>query len=147
MSKCEGTRYVRVAESPPVDLRHLLARAASLGLAGVAVLGCMGHDEPLAVSSNTAPSVIVPQTPLDGATVPKYVEPLRTLSSSRVDGTQSVKVDMEEFQQKMLPAAMYANLPAPFNNGTFLWGYEVNGSGPRFPANTNAPAVGGGRTE
>jgi len=53
MSTCEGTRY----------LHPLLARAAPLGLASVALLGCFG-DDPLLVGSNSAPSVTVPQTPL-----------------------------------------------------------------------------------
>jgi FtsP/CotA-like multicopper oxidase with cupredoxin domain len=43
---------------------------------------------------------------------------------------------MQEFQQKVLPASFYASLPAPFRNGTFLWGYNVNGSGPSWPART-----------
>src|SRR5215475_7296954 len=118
MSTCEGTRY----------LSDLLARAASLGLAGVAVLGCTGGDEPLQVSSNTAAAVLQPQTPLDGATIPKYVDRLPTLSGNRVDGTKSVSVNMTEFQQKMLPSSVYSNLPGPFNNGTFVWGYALNGN-------------------
>ncbi|TMQ17816.1 MAG: bilirubin oxidase [Deltaproteobacteria bacterium] len=126
MSTREGTRYVRT----------LLARTASLGLAGAAALGCTSDGQPLQVSAYTAPSVTTPQTALDGATVPKYVTRLTTLSGSRVDGTRTVNVDMEEFQQKVLPSSVYANLPAPFNNGTFMWGYEVNNNGPTFPALT-----------
>jgi spore coat protein A, manganese oxidase len=126
MSTCERTRY----------LSEYLARAASLGLAAVAVLGCTGGDEPLHVSSNTAAAVLQSQTPLDGATVPKYVTRLTTLSGNRVDGTRSVTVNMTEFQQKILPNSVYANLPAPFNNGTFVWGYAVNGGNPQFPSQT-----------
>lgn len=127
MSTCESTRYVR----------ELLARTASLGLAGVALLGCTGGDDPLQVTATAQPSVLVPQTPLDGAAVPKYVERLTTLSDDRVDGTRTVTVHMEEFQQKILPASMYSRLPAPFNNGTFLWGYEVNSNThPQFPSRT-----------
>jgi FtsP/CotA-like multicopper oxidase with cupredoxin domain len=126
MSTCEGTRY----------LSDLLARAASLGLVGVAVLGCTGGDEPLQVSSNTAPSVLVPQTPLDGATIPKYVDRLPTLGSNRVDGTRSVSIDMHEFQQKLLPNSVYSGLPSPFNAGTFLWGYQLNGGQTQFPSQT-----------
>src|SRR4029078_11077067 len=85
--------------------------------------------------SNTPPPVVVPQTPLDGATIPKYVDLLPTLSDNRVDGTTTANVDMEEVQQKMLPSSVYASLPAPFNAGTFLWGYEVNAN-PQFPART-----------
>src|SRR5262249_39207912 len=35
-----------------------------------------------------------------------------------------------------LPNSVYAGRPAPFNNGTFLWGYNINGAGPSFPART-----------
>jgi FtsP/CotA-like multicopper oxidase with cupredoxin domain len=108
----------------------------SLSLAGIAALGCTGSDEPLHVSTNTAPSVLVPQIPLDGATIPKYVTRLTTLGGNRVDGTGTVTVDMEEFQEQVLPSSMYANLPAPFHHGTFLWGYEVNAHHPQFPART-----------
>src|SRR5215831_4609502 len=111
MSTCESTRCIR----------ELLARTASLGLAGIAVLGCT--DDPLQVNSQEQPSVVVAQTPLDGATVPKYVDRLPLLSTNRVDGTQTVTVHMEEFQQKMLPGSMYSNLASPFRNGTFMWGY------------------------
>src|SRR3954462_2148896 len=124
MSTCEGTRHVS----------DVLARAVPLGLAGIAALGCTGIDEPLHVSSDTAPSVVVPQTPLDGATIPKYVTRLTTLSGNRVDGTRIVTVDMEEFQEKILPSSVYVNLPSPFHPGTFLWGYEVNANHPQFPA-------------
>jgi FtsP/CotA-like multicopper oxidase with cupredoxin domain len=121
--------YSRVASSPQ-------NRIAYAGLASVFAFGCTGSDEPERLSSSEAPSVLVAQTPLDGATVPKYVEPLTLLGSARADGTQAVRVSMEEFQQKILPASMYSGLPAPFNNGTFQWGYEVNGSGPHYPAAT-----------
>jgi spore coat protein A len=119
-----------------LSLRSWLAAAISLGIAGSSASGCTGTDDPLQVSSTAGASVLVSQTPLDGATVPKYVEPLPTLCASRVDGTQAVHVDMDEFQQKMLPAAMYSGLPAPFNAGTFVWGYKINNHNPQFPAPT-----------
>jgi FtsP/CotA-like multicopper oxidase with cupredoxin domain len=43
---------------------------------------------------------------------------------------------MQEFQQKVLPASVYAALPAPFNAGTYLWGYNINNAGPSWPART-----------
>jgi len=137
MSTCASTRYVHGAEAPPVDRsRRWLARSAAIGLAGLAAFGCTS-DEPLQVSANAQPAVLVPQAPLDGATVPKYVERMPLLSTNRVDGTQQVTVHMEEFQQKLLPASMYSGLPAPFNQGTFLWGYEVNSNTtPQFPSRT-----------
>jgi FtsP/CotA-like multicopper oxidase with cupredoxin domain len=113
-----------------------LTRAAAFGVIGIAALGCAGDDQPLQVSSQAAASQIVAQTPLDGATVPKYVDRLPLLGASRVDGTRSVTVNMQEFQQKMLPAAMYTGLSAPFRNGTFMWGYQVNGATPQFPSPT-----------
>jgi FtsP/CotA-like multicopper oxidase with cupredoxin domain len=126
MSTCASTRYIH----------ELLARTASLGLAGIAVLGCTG-DEPLQVNSKVQGSVTAPQTALDGATVPKYVDRLPLLSTNRVDGTQSVTVHMEEFQAKVLPASMYSGLASPFRNGTFQWGYEVGeGTGAQFPSRT-----------
>jgi FtsP/CotA-like multicopper oxidase with cupredoxin domain len=43
---------------------------------------------------------------------------------------------MEEFQQKVLPPSVYAHLPAPYNNGTYLYGYNLNGLGASWPART-----------
>lgn len=126
MSNCERRLLSRVT----------IARIAYTGITGVFVLGCTG-DEPAQVSAAEQPSVLVAQTPIDGATVPKYVTPLTTLGDgARVDGTRSINVDMVEFQQKVLPSSMYASLPAPFNNGTFLWGYRVDGKAAHFPAAT-----------
>jgi len=85
------------------------------------------------VASATVPT---PQTPLDGTTVPKFVDPLPTFAGRRVDGTATVNVNMEEFQQKVLPASVYAGLTSPFNNGTFLWGYNINNAGASWPART-----------
>jgi FtsP/CotA-like multicopper oxidase with cupredoxin domain len=96
----------------------------------------MGNDEPTQVTAAVQPSVLVAQTPLDGATVPKYVTPLSTLAGSRVDGTRTINVSMVEFQQRILPSSVYANLPAPFNNGSFVWGYQVDGRAAHFPAAT-----------
>jgi FtsP/CotA-like multicopper oxidase with cupredoxin domain len=138
MNTCERSFYSRVVDKP---------RAASSVIAGATVLavvtvitvlggGCVGGDEPMQVGSSTQPSVLVAQTPLDGATVPKYVEPVPLLGNSRVDGTKAVTVGMVEFQQKLLPASFYARLPAPFNAGTFQWGYKVNNSPAHFPAAT-----------
>ena len=106
------------------------------GVASILTMGCIGQGPPEQVSSTAAPSVLVAQTPLDGATVPKYVEPLPTLAGTRADGATAVHVDMVEFQQKMLPATMYTGLAAPFNAGTFLWGYKVNNNAPHYPAAT-----------
>src|SRR5690242_4591879 len=59
------------------------------------------------------------QTPLDGNSIPKFVDRLPTLAGKRVDGTSTLSVNMEEFQQKVLPASVYARLAAPYNQGTY----------------------------
>ena len=75
------------------------------------------------------------QVVLDGASVPKYVEPLPTFDGKRV-GTAAITVDMVEFQEKILPASVYADVPDPYKAGTYLWGYNVNGSGAQWPSTT-----------
>src|SRR5689334_7157409 len=80
-------------------------------------------------------STLVPQTPVAGRSIPRFVEPLPTFVGTRVTGT-NLTVSMNEFQQKVLPASFYAGLPAPFSSGTFVWGYDVNGTGPLYPGVT-----------
>src|SRR5690242_11398039 len=70
-------------------------------------------------------AVQVPQTPLPGANIPQFVEPLMTFAGNRVTST-SLTVRMLEFQQKILPASLYSGLQAPFNGGTYVWGYKVD---------------------
>ena len=43
---------------------------------------------------------------------------------------------MREFQQKMPPDSMYVPLARPFNNRTYLWGYEVDSAPLAWPAST-----------
>jgi spore coat protein A len=59
------------------------------------------------------------QTPLDGASIPKFVDPLPTFAGQRVGGPV-VYVAMKETQQQVLPAG-YGYAP------TTVWGYEVGG--------------------
>ena len=140
MCTCERRLLSRNAAVHPTVITSLppnvITRIAMAGLSSVLVLGCMGNDEPTEVTAAVQPSVLVSQTPLDGATVPKYVTPLTTLAGSRVDGTRTINVSMVEFQQKILPSSMYARMPSPFNNGTFQWGYQVDGRAASFPAAT-----------
>ncbi|HET9596864.1 MAG TPA: multicopper oxidase domain-containing protein [Anaeromyxobacteraceae bacterium] len=85
------------------------------------------------------------QTPLPGASVPKYVEPLLTFAGQRVGGPLVVTT-LKETVQKVLPQSVYAPLPAPFNQGTEVWGYDVTGvdvatglpvsRGPNYPGFT-----------
>jgi len=101
---------------------------AMMAMAG----GCSGK------SAGTTGSLVVPvvQVPLDGASLPKYVEAVPVFTGKRVDGKAAVKVDMLEFQQKILPESFYAGLSAPYSAGTYQWGYAINGNPPSFPART-----------
>jgi FtsP/CotA-like multicopper oxidase with cupredoxin domain len=65
-----------------------------------------------------------------------FVDQVPTFAGRRQDGTVTLGVNMQEFQQFVLPASVYAGLPAPFNAGTFLWGYNINNAGPTWPART-----------
>ena len=92
----------------------MVAAAASLTFAGPAIA-----------------STKVPQTPLAGNSVRKFVEPLPDMP--HVTGT-SISVAMREFRQKVLPDGFYGMLNNPFRDGTLLWGYDVNDNGPPTPA-------------
>jgi FtsP/CotA-like multicopper oxidase with cupredoxin domain len=83
----------------------------------------------------TFASVQVAQTALPGHEIPKYVEPLPTFFGARVAAGE-IRVSVEEFQQKVLPTSMYTALPAPFNEGTFVWGYKVGNAPPSYPGFT-----------
>jgi FtsP/CotA-like multicopper oxidase with cupredoxin domain len=104
----------------------------------LALAGCGVKDsrEAAVLVAVSAASVSQAQTPLSGNAIPKFVTPLSTFVGRRADGTTTLQVDMEEFQQQVLPPSVYAGLPAPFNKGTFLWGYDINGAGPSWPART-----------
>lgn len=93
---------------------------------------------------------------LDGSTIPQFVEPIPTFYGKRADGTKKLTISAEEFQQRILPASFYENLPScvvyksvetgePLftidpRKGTYMWGYKVsdgeNTYGPSFPAPT-----------
>ena len=76
-----------------------------------------------------APGLVVAQSvqkPLDGATIPKFVESLPTFAGTRVGGSL-VNVSMQEWRQPVLPASVYAGLPAPYRLGTEVWAYRVSG--------------------
>ncbi|HEX7670713.1 MAG TPA: multicopper oxidase domain-containing protein [Polyangiaceae bacterium] len=95
------------------------------------------------------------QTPLSGASVPKYVDPLPTFVGQRVGGPLIVTT-LKETRQEVLPHSFYATLPAPFSKGTEVWGYDITGldaitglpvsRGPSYPgftveAQRNAPTT------
>ncbi len=80
-------------------------------------------------------SVQITQTALPGTDIPKYVDPLPTFTGARISAA-NINVSIGEFQQQVLPASIYSELKAPFNEGTFVWGYKV-GTAPRhFPGFT-----------
>jgi FtsP/CotA-like multicopper oxidase with cupredoxin domain len=82
------------------------------------------------------------QTALDGAAIPKYVDPVPTFIGARVDASKNrdLVVNNLEFQQKILPENFYSGLGEPYNQGTYVWGYAVNDGqktfGPLYPAFT-----------
>lgn len=80
-------------------------------------------------------STTLPQTPLLGANIPKFVEPLTTFVGERVT-SQYFNVIMREFQQNVLPDSLYATMVPPFNQGTSVWGYQVDGRPPFYPGFT-----------
>ena len=80
-------------------------------------------------------SVGTPQTALDGGKIPKFVDPLPTFAGRRI-GDPSIEVGMFEFQQNVLPEDLYAGRPAPFNAGTYVWGYQVGDAAPSWPGAT-----------
>jgi spore coat protein A len=112
----------------------------------VLALGCDASVEPAAapveiaaltsVAQTSVAQTVVAQTPLQGTTIPRFVDPLPTFNGRRVDGTATVNVNMQEFQQKVLPASIYASLAAPYKAGTYLWGYNINNAGASWPART-----------
>src|SRR5262245_57362480 len=112
MCTCERRLLSRNAAVSPTVITSLPPRAimriAYAGLASTLMLGCISNDAPTEVTAAVQPSVLVAQTPLDGATMPKYVTPLTTLDRSQVDGTRTINVSMVEFQQRMLPNSIYA---------------------------------------
>ena len=83
-----------------------------------------------------AASVTSSQTPLKGTIIPMFVDPLPTFNGRRADGTKPLTVDMEEFQQKVLPESVYKPLDPPYDQGTYLWGYSINFEDPSWPART-----------
>src|SRR5258708_32421198 len=112
--------------------RRTLMKVAVLAGAGAAI-----RIEAPAIFGSASASVNVPQTPLDGSTLTKWVTPVPTFNGRRVQSS-SLQVGMYEFQQKVLPDSVYASLPAPYNRGTYLWGYGAGapGAAPSYPGLT-----------
>jgi FtsP/CotA-like multicopper oxidase with cupredoxin domain len=98
----------------------------------------------LCASLSAFASVLVPQIPLPGAGIPKFVEAVPTFVGPgynlRIDGTLPLEVRIQELQEYVLPTSLYTLLVPPFNAGTFVWGYKVSDGittfGPYWPADT-----------
>jgi FtsP/CotA-like multicopper oxidase with cupredoxin domain len=85
-------------------------------------------------------SVQAPQTPLPGSSIPQFVTRLPTFVGKRVSSA-SLHVAMREFQQRVLPDSVYNALPAPYDRGSFLWGYAVGAAGSHFTPQPSYPGV------
>jgi spore coat protein A len=87
-------------------------------------------------------SALVPQTPVPGKSLTKYLNPLPFFAGARVDGTTPYTVTYEEFQQTgdLSLAPLYTGfLPnGEAVTGTLVWGYNVDGSGALWPGFTVA---------
>jgi hypothetical protein len=116
--------------------RHTFANT-SIGVTMLLAAGCgEGSDQAEPTNFLMQPSVKTPQTLLYGNDIPKFVDQLPTFVGKRVNGSVTLNVNMQEFQQKVLPASFYASLPAPYNAGTYVWGYNINNLGPSWPGRT-----------
>jgi FtsP/CotA-like multicopper oxidase with cupredoxin domain len=83
-------------------------------------------------------SVQVNQTPLPGTAIAQsyqFTDPLPTFVGARVTGS-NITVSAFEVQQPVLPASFYANLPTPYNAGTYVWAYKVGGAPSNYPGFT-----------
>jgi spore coat protein A, manganese oxidase len=90
------------------------------------------------------PAVVLaqPQVPLDPALIPKFATPLPlpgALDGTATSAASPLIIRMSEFQQQILPAPFYAALPAPYNNGTYVWGYNGSYPGPTIVARRGTP--------
>ena len=95
--------------------------------------GEVGSDtEAVTAAVDATPPV---QSLLPGESIPQFVDALPTFTGRRVRRS-SLTVTAVEFQQQVLPASVYAKLPAQYSAGTYLWGYDVDHSGAHFPATT-----------
>ncbi len=116
---------------------HLWSLGGLSAAVAVAAGACSGGPGTGGESTATGEqaSVTTPQTLLPGNHIPQFVTALTTFSGRRVNGSATVDVDMEEFQQKVLPPQLYPTT-GRFAAGTFVWGYNVNGTGASWPGTT-----------
>lgn len=79
------------------------------------------------------------QVPLPGASIPQFVDALPQpprIVPGRTTPSSPIIVKLEEFQQKVLPASLYAGLPAPYAQGTYVWSYTTPGRPKTYPGVT-----------
>jgi FtsP/CotA-like multicopper oxidase with cupredoxin domain len=116
-----------------------ITRRDLLKVAGLAGAGAAIRFEVPTLFQSASASDQIPQTPLAGSSVSRFVTALPTFVGKRVSGS-SLQVSMLEFQQNVLPDSFYPSLASPFTNGTYLWGYAIGASGsspkPQYPGVT-----------
>jgi spore coat protein A len=129
-----------------VTKRQLLKMTtATLGAALVASAGrnYRRGGTKVATDGIAEASAQLSQIPLNGQTIPKYVDPVPVFGASegtdpgqiyypRVSGT-SLSVTMSQVQQKILPASIYAPLVGHYSGGTYVFAYNVGGTAPLYP--------------
>lgn len=92
----------------------------------------------LLILSNALASVQVPQKPLPGKDIPKYVDPMPVFGPGgipRVDGSIPVTVTMQEVLQQILPITDASGKPTGFGP-TWVWAYKVGSSSAHYPGAT-----------
>lgn len=87
------------------------------------------------ILSGPAWSQVPGQIMMNPKAIPQFVEPMPHFANHRVVG-DNLTVSVEELQELVLPASVYAALAVPYNAGTYVWGYNVNGSGAYYPGFT-----------
>jgi FtsP/CotA-like multicopper oxidase with cupredoxin domain len=90
-------------------------------------------------------SATAQQVALKGTAIPRFVEPMPMplrVPATETSPSDPLEISMNEFQQQLLPASMYAALPAPYNAGTYLWCYKAAGYPQTFPGPTLEARVG-----
>jgi spore coat protein A len=118
--------------------RWLFAALGSCATSLGGLTGCSSAQDPASeatAKSEQASAAVPSQTALPGSTIPQFAEAVPELSGTRVNGTATVTSEMQEFQQKVLPAQFYPTT-GQFAGGTFLWGYNLNHLGPSWPSRT-----------
>ncbi|MBO0884991.1 MAG: twin-arginine translocation signal domain-containing protein, partial [Mycobacterium sp.] len=118
-------------EKKNVSRRRFLQVGGAVG-AGALVPTAVWRSLAANASKVRPGSITQPQTHLPGSQIPQFVDPLPTFVGHRVD-SPSYQSSVQEFQQRVLPASVYANATPPFNGGTFVWGIKNGTEAPSWP--------------